>query len=216
MILKILIVLALYGILFTISEAAYRRNFPAMYSRKIVHIGSGIISSILPLLIDLTSTLVLGAGFTVLLIWAAKQNLLNSIHTINGRSSGTVLFPIGLMLCAGMFWNIDPSIYQISALILGLSDGLAGIVGNRYGRSSYNITGIKTFIGSLTFFAVTLIIMLSAVVYYLRSVDLTIICIIVLSSLILTAVEGLLGKGWDNLILPPASGFLLYFIYSTS
>jgi dolichol kinase len=212
MILNACIACALYGVVFAVAEIAYRRGLPARFSRKIAHIGAGIISFTLPFFLDLAGTLVLGAVFAVLLIWTSRHHLLNGIHGLEGESLGAVFFPIGLAAGAAMFWRIDPFLFQVAALLLGFSDGLAGMAGNVYGKKSYNVTGPKTYIGSVTFFAVTFIIMLLSALY-IGSFDSPTLINIVFSSLALTVVEGLLGKGWDNLILPPASCCLLYFIF---
>jgi len=63
------------------------------------------------------------------------------------------------------------------------------------------------------FFVVTFIIMSIAALNFHNFETLTTLGIIALSSLILTVVEGLLGRGWDNLIIPPVSGFLLYCVF---
>jgi len=103
-------------------------------TRKIAHIGGGLVTFFLPLLIDLKTTLTLGAIFTVFLYWTEKKHLLNSVHKIKRKSYGAVFFPLGLMISAACFWNINPLIFQLSVLIEGLSDGLAGVFGKGYGK----------------------------------------------------------------------------------
>ena len=206
------IILALYVIVFVLAEKAYYSGLTAEKTRKIAHIGASLVSFFLPALVDLKTALFLGLIFTFFLFWTEKQQLLNSVHKIKAKSYGAIFFPMGLMLCAAIFWRIDPLIFQVSVLIEGLSDGLAGVLGRRYGRSTYNVTGDKTLQGSFVFFIITFLILLVTIVCRTGFVNSQKIGIVVLSSLVLTVVEGLLGKGWDNLILPPAGGLMIYSI----
>jgi hypothetical protein len=60
----LLIILALYGVVFGLAEAAYQRGVGAWITRKITHIGGGVVSAILPLFVDLPTTLGLGLFFS--------------------------------------------------------------------------------------------------------------------------------------------------------
>lgn len=208
---NLLIVLFLFLLTFTCAEFLYKRKVSASITRKIVHIGGGIVAALLPIFINLETVIILGVGFFLLLVLSKWKNLLNSIHKINDQSIGALLFAPSLTLTAIIFWPTNPLIFQGAALVLGLSDGVAGFVGDRYGKGKYNITGAKTIEGSLTFFLVTVLI-LSGLLYINGALPAFDGAIFVFSaSLLLTAVEASFGKGWDNLFIPIITGLILYF-----
>lgn len=210
-ILNVLIVLFLFLLIFGCAEFLYKRKMSARITRKIVHIGGGIIAASLPVFVDLNAVVVLGIGFFLLLLYSKRKKLLNSVHDINEESMGALLFAPSLILTAIIFWSTNPIIFQGSALILGLSDGIAGIVGARYGRKKYSITGIKTVEGSFVFFLITVLI-LSGILYASDlSPNLNESLFVLGGSLLLTIVEAVFGRGWDNLFVPIVAGLIIYF-----
>ena len=152
----------------------------------------------------------IGVFFVLLLFLTKRKNFFPSIHQVGGGNIGAPLFPLGLLVCAIIFWEINPLIFQGAVLIVGLSDGLAGILGQRFGKHSYYITGYKTIEGSLLFFLITLSILLSAFFYYKHSISPSLIFFAVISSLVLSFIEGFFGRGWDNLFIPPCAGLMIY------
>lgn len=141
-----------------------------------------------------------------------KLGLLGSVHQTHEGSLGAVLFPISLFLCAGIFWRIDPLLFQGAALILGLADGLAGVGGQKFGQRSYRITGHKTIEGSFIFFVITFIILLVFGLYHFQQVSLSRLLAMTVAALFLTGVEGTLSKGWDNLLIPLCSALALSYL----
>jgi len=212
MITGLIIILPLYTITFVIAEILYRKGYAVKTTRKIVHIGAGAVSFFLPLLVNLQIAVTIGVLFVCLLYWTEKRRLLESVHKIGNKNFGAILFPIGLIVCALIFWNINPLIFQSSALIVGLSDGLAGVFGQKFGKREYNFTGRKTLEGSFLFFIITCGILLLTVLFYKDTIGLPKIFLIALGSLGLTIVEGLFGKGWDNLFIPIFAGLTIYLI----
>lgn len=208
---NVLIVLFLFLLIFGCAEFLYKRKMPARITRKIVHIGGGIIAALLPVFTDLNTVVVLGVGFFLLLLFSKRKKLLNSIHDINEESIGALLFAPSLTLTAIIFWHTNPIIFQGSALILGLSDGIAGIVGARYGRKKYSITGTKTVEGSFVFFLITVVILFSVLYVSNPSSVLNGAFFVFGGSLLLTAVEAAFGRGWDNLFIPIVAGSILHF-----
>jgi dolichol kinase len=93
-------------------------------------------------------------------------------------------------------------------LILGLSDGLAGLIGQKIGRRSYRITGHKTAEGSFIFFIITSLIFSGLLVYNQSPIGSEII----VAALLLTLVEGAVSKGWDNLPISLLGGLAIYLL----
>ena len=210
--LNLSVVVALYMLVFVLAELLYNRGVPAYITRKIVHIGSGIISALLPFFVSLKTAILLGFVFCILVLISKRKKILQSVHAIEGNSVGAILFAPSIILTALIFWPIDIHIYQGACLVLGLSDGIAGLMGQRYGKKSYTLTSPKTIEGSTVFFSITLLLVL-VFVYAANSTVETLDIVKALGGVILiTVTEALGGNGWDNLFVPLVSGAILYFI----
>jgi hypothetical protein len=61
----LLVTLALFGLVFVLAEYLYRRGTSVQITRKITHIGGGIIAAALPFLINLPVALGLGLFFSL-------------------------------------------------------------------------------------------------------------------------------------------------------
>ena len=211
-ILNILIVLSLFLLIFGCAEFLYKKKISPNITRKIVHIGGGIVAALLPIFVNLETVVILGIGFFLLLTVSKRKKLLGSIHKINDESMGALLFAPSLTLTAIIFWPVNTLIFQGAALVLGLSDGIAGVVGQRYGRKKYSVSGIKTIEGSLIFFLITTLILFGVLYISGTSVALDMTLLVFGGSLLLTIVEAAFGRGWDNLFIPIVAGILLYFV----
>ncbi|KKT00870.1 MAG: Phosphatidate cytidylyltransferase [Candidatus Nomurabacteria bacterium GW2011_GWF2_43_8] len=210
-VLNLSIVLFLFLLIFGGAEFLYKRKTSASITRKIVHVGSGIVAALLPIFVDLKTVIILGIGFFLLLVFSKRKNLLNSVHKINNEGIGALLFAPSVTLTAVIFWPTNTLIFQGAALILGLSDGIAGVVGARYGKKKYSITGTKTIEGSLIFFLITVLILFGAL--YISGTPLVFnnALFLFVGSLLLTIIEATFGGGWDNLFVPITAGSILYF-----
>ncbi len=208
-IVNLFLVLSLFLLIFGSAEFLYKRKLSVNITRKIVHIGGGIVAALLPVFLDLKTAVVIGGGFFLILLWSKKKNFLNSVHKMSEESIGALLYAPSLTLTAIVFWPINQLAFQGAALVLGLSDGIAGIVGRRHGKRKYSITGTKTVEGSVAFFLITVLI-LSAILLANSSQPLFSKMIFVFGgSSFLTIIEALFGKGWDNLFIPLVAGFIL-------
>lgn len=204
--------LAAYASVFIGAEYLRRRGWSPLLTRKFAHAAGGLVSCALPVFVSKAAAITIGAGAALLLLATARTKMLRSIHDGGSGSAGAALFPAGLALSAFFFWQSDAVIFQWSALLLGLADGAAGAAGGVCGGKSYNITGHKTVAGSLLFFAAALAV-LAAFVYarrgFMQAGD---AAAIAAGALALTAVEGALGKGWDNVGVPLAGGAILLLL----
>jgi len=207
----ILQLMILYAGIFIVAETLHRRGWPAAKTRKFVHIGSGIVSCLLPLVVSQLIAIGIGLIFSLFLFWTQRKRVLGSIHNVQDNNVGAILFPLGLIPCAIWFWD-NSLVFQSSALILGISDGFACIWGRRYGKRGYNVTGYKTLEGSGVFFITTVIILLVVMSFSGMVMSLSKVCLILGGALVLTAVEGALGRGWDNLFIPVTAAIITRII----
>ncbi len=210
-IINLFLVLLLFLLIFGSAEFLYKRKLPAHITRKIVHIGGGIVATLLPVFLDLKTVVIIGGGFFLILLWSKKKNFLSSVHKINEESIGALLYAPSLTLTAIIFWPTNQIIFQGAALVLGLSDGIAGIVGRRYGKRRYSITGTKTVEGSIVFFLITFLILSGILLAQSSQPVLNKTVFVLGGSLLLTIIEASFGRGWDNLFIPIVAGFILLF-----
>lgn len=202
-----------FGILLLISEALYRlRGVSAESTRKLLHTVAGLLVAIFPWVLTLAEVVTLGLGFVVVLAVSQYFNLLPSIHTVARATWGEIMFPLGLLLAALLFFRSHPTAFQYGALILALPDSAAAIIGQRWGKHSYSLGGAKkSGEGSMAFFIIAVSVSLLVGFYsglplsdlFLRSV---------LVSGALTIVEAISGRGMDNFTLPSAAGALAVWL----
>ncbi len=187
-------------------------NLPRDISRKITHICAGSAIMFLPLYIggDWSHFLniTVFAVWTVLLIqkglFAADDDQAVKTMTRTGNKQellkGTLYFVIVAMICGTLYYKQPAGIMAMA--MLGWGDGLAPIIGTRYGKIKYHILSDKSVEGSLAF----LVGSVCAGLFFVHlivpeSFDATKIIII---ALIATIVEGVSPKEVDNLTIPVA------------
>lgn len=205
-------ILFLYILVFAIGEIFYRIGFRAEETRKITHIGGGIVAFFMPYFVSWQETVFFGLFFSLFLFWTKRVGLVASVHKIKEQSIGAEFFPLSLGISAFLFWRFNPIIFQVSALVLGFSDGLAGWFGKRFGQKGF-IGSQKSFLGSLIFFVTTFLILFFLVFlkFNIGYFDLIYLAGI---ALILTLIEMFSTMGWDNLFITIASGAAVsFFLY---
>lgn len=204
---NLIIAAVLFFILFALTELLVKSGAQPKNTRRFAHMTAGFLAFFLPYFLNFTEVIILGIFFTVFLALTKRWQHLKSIHEIRRKSLGAILFPAGLLVSAVLFWKMDPQLFQVSVLVLSLSDSLAGMIGEKFGKHKYCITGQKTIEGSIAFFITTLLIFIG-----LLRINNTLSpekCLLVfVASFVLTVVEGVLGGGIDNLIIPVATGLL--------
>ena len=132
------------------------RNPPAEWTRKLVHLGGGIICLSIPFFIHSHwVVLVLAAAMALIFIVSKRFGLLQGIHGVDRPSAGTEFYPVVIyllfVLCRGVEWK-----FVICVLVLAVSDSAAALVGKRFGRLRFEVEKeCKSVEGSAAFFAVT-------------------------------------------------------------
>lgn len=204
---KILLIFSgIYLVLFTISEILYHKmKVKVEYTRKFVHLFTGIIALLFPLYIKQPLDLILLCTvFAVLLVLAIKVNILQSVNAIERKSRGSVLYPIIVIICYLFQYYRDTYMYFfIPVLVLAISDPLAAIIGKKRPWKPYNILGdTKTMAGSLSFFVSAFIIGLVA--FGMKETgDFSFNFWVALCLAGVTMVgEAISIKGYDNLVIP--------------
>lgn len=199
----------IYLILFATAEIAFHFfKVDAEYTRKWVHLGTGIIALFFPLFIGQPLDLIiLCTLFAVLLIISIRFNFLKSINAIDRVSRGSLMYPAVVIICFLFQYYQNAYVYYfIPILILAISDPVAALIGKKYKWKPFTLRGeTKTVIGSLSFFITALVISMFSL-YMAFSFDGG---YYILASLIIALItmiaEAMSIKGYDNLFIPIAA-----------
>ena len=98
---NIAILTGYFLVLFGSAEILYHYfKIQAEYTRKYVHIGTGLLTLLFPILFSSHwSVLIICAAFLLLLVTSLKFNLLKSINAIGRFTLGSVMYPIVVYIC---------------------------------------------------------------------------------------------------------------------
>lgn len=218
--LGILAVLAALAVLMGVVKLAQLWcRLSAELSRKIVHVGMGLLTVSFPWLFDRVWPVVLLAAVAAvaLLIVKCVQSLRAGIGSVllgvERTSFGEVYFPIAVgslyVLSFGR-WEL----FVIPMLVLSLADAVAALIGIHYGTLNYKtLDGRKSAEGSVAFFTVAF---LSAHVPLLLGTQIgraeTLLIALILGLLVML-LEAVAWRGLDNLFIPlGAFAFLKLYI----
>lgn len=199
-----------FGLVAIMNFCVTRLKLSQNISRKITHIGAGSLIGFLPLYNDLHWSKYLNVTiFVVWIILLIQKGLFASdddeavkTMTRNGDKSellkGPLYFVIVATICGTLFYKTFPGIMAIATL--GWGDGIAPIVGSRYGKLKYEVLSSKSVEGSLSM----LIAAFAASTFFVWLIipnELGIVRILLLSA-IATVVEACSPKEIDNLLIP--------------
>ncbi|RMG90884.1 MAG: phosphatidate cytidylyltransferase [Chloroflexi bacterium] len=128
------------------------RGYGTDFTRKVIHIGVGMLSWGLHILFDTPWFFIAAALAFMVLNWLDWRYGFFAAMASSDRSNlGTVYFPLAAAIVAYLFWEKQPLL--VAALMpLTWGDGLAPVVGKAYGRRAYTVyTSRRTVEGSLAF-----------------------------------------------------------------
>lgn len=142
-----------------VAEALRRyRGYGAGFTRKVIHIGVGMMSWALPFLFESPWPFVAAAlGFAVLNFLDWRYGFFSSMASHDSNNLGTVYFPLAAAAVTLLFWDRPP--LMVAALMpLTWGDGIAPVVGQAFGRNAYTVFGhTRTLQGSAGFFVAGLL-----------------------------------------------------------
>jgi phytol kinase len=182
-------------------------------TRKIVHVGSGLITLLFPFyLTSHWSALFLSASFFALLLLSMKFNFLNSINGVERKTWGSLLYPCSVYLSFFSYVTQDnPLYFFLPMLILAFSDTVAEILGKKLNWKPFLVFNHrKTIGGSLGFFFTTLIISFLLINYFTSFTLSQILIFSIIISLFTTFSEAISPKGIDNISVPSVALITLF------
>ena len=178
------------------------------YTRKFVHISVGTFVCFWPLFLSRQEIIVLSGAFIAVVAISEKLHLFKAIHSVQRPTWGEICFAASVGLLAILAPN--NWIYAAALLHMGLADGLAAVIGTRFGRSSrYYIAGHpKSGAGTATFFIVSLGILTGY-----SAISATPLGLWVLAAAAgATVLENFAIRGLDNLLVPVYIAAVLSFL----
>lgn len=212
----------LFLALFVVAELLYRLvKIPAEYTRKLVHIGSGMLTLLFPLyLTALWQVAVLCGTFLLLLILSKKLGWLPSINAIKRPSVGSSIFPVAVfaVFCFYM-WSKQYEIQQYNPLfnfygpilILAFCDPLAAFVG-RLSTENDAKEKRKTWAGSIAFFVGAFLMTVLLITFFASSTSTSLPATLLLAAAmgaVCALAEAAASGGWDNLTIPLSACLVL-------
>lgn len=184
----------------------------AEITRKYVHIMTGVITLLFPVLLGSHWLVLLLCGsFAVILYYSRVYNFLLSINGIHRESHGSLMYPLVVYINYLVYDYYDNYLFfYLPILILAISDPMAALVGKRWKIFCYKLgKDLKTGVGSCAFCISAMII---SVILLFTMTQLTVGPVILLSLVIAIAttfLEGASQKGMDNLTIPIGATVIL-------
>lgn len=176
-----------------------RTRFHGEIGRKLIHVVVGSFVAFWPFFLSWAEILILSGAFLVVVSISKWLNVFQAIHSVQRPTYGELFFAVAVGAVALI--SREPYVFAAALLQMALADGMAAIVGTRYGGANrYRVMGYtKSVIGSLAFFVVSVLILF----WYVGATGsglepVTIYAI----ALVATLLENFGGPGYDNLSVP--------------
>jgi phytol kinase len=181
--------------------------------RKIVHIGTGNVILLawwfnIPAWIGIAAAI--AASIVALLSYWLP--LLPGVNSVGRKSLGTFFYAISIGISIAWFWPSDaPEYAALGILIMAWGDGMAALVGQRFGCHFYQVWGMKkSWEGSSAMFVVSAIVSSLILVGTHGNVWQT-WSIAIAVAVAATILETFSKLGLDNLTVPIGSAALAFW-----
>ncbi len=219
-IINTILLAGLFLFLFGLAELLYHLfKMKADITRRIVHIGTGLLTMLFPLMLrNHWFVLLLCASFALILLLSLRFNLLHSINAIDRISYGTLLYPVAVYGCylAYNYFHNNVLFFYLPVLTMAICDPLAAFFGKRWPWGKFYIKrDTKTVLGSSAFFLSSIV--LTIVLFYFFSpanfhIN-SVLSIAILVAAAATATEALSTKGLDNITIPASVVLILTLVH---
>lgn len=200
MIFKICIALFSVGIplLLTFLLRKFTKLHPEI-TRKVAHIGASIGISVAPFYLPWETVRALALALFVIVALALYFKWGQEMYTVRRKTYGEILFPLAIIGVS--LFAPSPAVFCVAVLHLGLADGMAAVIGTMRGKNnSYRILGgKKSRIGTLTFFMVSLLLLVSFNMWANDPVSWGIVALLPFAA---TFFENIGLRGTDNITVP--------------
>lgn len=183
------------------------------FPRKLIHILVGNWIFLGPFFENYWTMIFTPLVFVILNYFSVKSSSFSTMNKTRDKENfGTVYYAISLVFLATLSYFTGKWLYGLlGILIMTYGDGLAALIGIKYGYRYFAINPEKTYEGSFIVFMFGFLITLTLPLYYFKSVNAPFIFFLIVGFVngIYAFVLELSGKnGLDNLLLPIGSGLL--------
>jgi phytol kinase len=182
--------------------------------RKIVHIGTGNVILIawwldIPASLGITAS-ILASAITLL---SYRLPILPGINSVGRQSLGTFFYSVSFGILIAWFWYLQqPQYAALGILIMTWGDGLAALIGQRFGKHKYKVFGTeKSWEGSLTMMLVSYVVS-SLILVGTQGNSWQTWAVSLVVAFIATGLEAVSFLGIDNLTVPLGSAALAFFL----
>ena len=201
--------LAVVGLLILLGQYLWAKKYlRGEYSRKFIHMLSALWIASWRFFLPFEAVVMMAITMMAGVIVTKRLKILRSVYSVRRPTNGELSYGLGIALTALLFR--EPAVYALAIVNLGIADGLAAIIGKKFGKRRYRVLGArKTFIGTAACFLFA--IFSGALFWKLATVDPSFsreyaIGHIMLSSLLIAAAELFGQKGLDNVMIPLITG----------
>lgn len=182
--------------------------------RKVVHIGAGNVILLawwlqVPAWLGISASIV----FSAIAFLSYRLPILPSINGVGRKSLGTFFYAVSIGVLVAWFWSIQqPQYAALGVLVMTWGDGLAALVGQRFGKHPYKLWDMqKSWEGSLTMAIVSglvsLLILLAVEgnLWQIWGISLIV-------AIVATGLEAFSKFGIDNLTVPLGSATVCFIL----
>jgi len=180
--------------------------------RKVVHIGTGnILFLAWGLRIPLWVCLIACISFSIIAYISYYQPILPMLNSVGRKTLGVFYYAVSITCLVAWFWSINlPEYAVVGVLVMAWGDGLAALVGQRWGKHRYEfMNNKKSWEGSLAMLIIGYVVT-AFVLAIANGMSLSTWLIPLPVAIVATTLEAISPGGTDNLTVPLASGFLCY------
>jgi phytol kinase len=182
--------------------------------RKVVHIGTGNIILLawwlqIPTWVCIAASIVASA----IALLSFFIPFLPGINSVGRKSLGTFFYAVSIGVLTAWFWSQRQYEYAaLGILVMTWGDGLAALIGQRFGKHHYKVWGIqKSLEGSLAMFVSSYIVSSSIWLAVQGNVWQTWLLPVAIAACA-TALEAFSILGIDNLTVPIGSAAIGFFL----
>lgn len=168
-------------------------------SRKFIHITVGSFIATWPFFLTWGQIQLLSGALILVIALSRYLNFFKAIHSVDRTTWGEFFFAAAVLTTSLI--THDKFIFATAILQMSLADGLAAVVGTKYGKKSrYLVAGhAKSLTGTMTFVIVSLLLL----AWYGLGADVTLEPVVLLAIAFgAAAIENLGIFGLDNLLVP--------------
>ncbi len=198
----------------TVAEGLNRQNADnSELTRKIVHIGSGNVI-FLAWWLNISGWIIISASVIASIVAIASYFLpiLPSINSVGRKSLGTFFYAVSIGILTACFWENYPQYTTIGILVMCWGDGMAAIIGQKFGRHTYKILGInKSWEGSLAMVAASYLVT-SLILIYAQGISWQTWLEALVVAIAATILEAFSKLGIDNLTVPVGSAIICFLV----